>query len=285
MVKQVKAVEGKELLVINLQPRTEVVVKPGEAVKKGQVLGSIKQERVVYDLAGGLKTKAGKINSWLKRKTGEEVQPGDVLVQKSSWFRAQRVVSQVAGTILEVKEGRMTIELKGEEVEVKSPVSGMVVEVTGEEIKVEIEGETLEGSWGWGPKLWGELMVVGENNGEVTIESLRGDFKDKVVVLGSELQKGLWHKLCALGIKSLLCAQVPNEFSDWLAEDEDDEELKQSVVVLGRDGEMVDDSGEGDDQNDEDSGFTTELWSWFNKRVGRVAVVDGKTKKLFVSKE
>jgi hypothetical protein len=333
--------EASVVITVELGAGAVARVKEEDEVTKGAVIGEKLPDRAEYDLVKILKVKEEKAEELLLKQVGDEVKPGDLLAKRKGWLKSKKIKSQVVGKVVAWEEGKLVVEIDGTGHEIFSVVTGKVVGVEKDSVKVEISGEEVDGSWGWGEQVWGKLWMLGFlDTGELSIESVRGDLKDLVVVMGVPLHKGIWHKLCTLGIKGLICPGVPDDFEDWVAGD-DDEDLAgkqtQVVVVVGEEqkslGAEEQKSQEGEDENSgkgeeksedtpsakQNEGESTSevsdaeestpgespstslrtgkptpgvkvaldpnLWEWFNKRVGKVAVLNGGEKKVFVSKE
>jgi len=323
MKEKFQANESTTVVVIDLGAGAAARVKAEEMITKGEVLGEKLPDRAEYDLVKVLGVKADKATKLLKKQVGDEVRPGDLLAEKKGWLTAKKLKSQVAGKVIAGEKGKLTVEISGTGHEIVSMVTGKVVKADNGAVEVDIRGEELIADWGWGPQVWGKLWLLGASDGqELSIESVRGDLKNLVVVLGVVLNKGLWHKLCTLGIKGLICPGVPEDFDQWMATDDDEEveglagRQKQAVVVMGskqaglgkdvgeesenkvktdkenKDGEDNKEEPHSEAVKEQSSGevpqntvLAPELWEWFNKRVGRVAVVNGHEKKVLVSKE
>ena len=255
-------------LSIEIPKDAELKVENGAVVRKGEVLAVKSNLEVQYKLAQSLQVKPEMVQGLLKKQVGEQVQTGDILAEKKGMWQVRRVPSQVSGVISKLIDGVIYIQVPQQEMTVTSPVTGKVVEITALEMEIEVEVEVIVAESSMGGRTWGELMWLDSEKGK-GLENVRGDFRHKIVVMDGGLQKGVWFKLCALEIAGLVCPKIPEELGSW-REQQHEEQLP---VVIG-----------SAKQNFEEviEGFTKELKEWFNRRMGRVGVIEGEGKKIAV---
>ena len=255
--------EDKVRIRVFMPRGSEAQVKAGDRVGKEAVLAYEPWTVAKYDLSKRLGVGLKKVEGLLKRKIGEMVSKGEVLAECKRWWGRRKVISHVNGKVIGIDKGVVCLQLDMPRRKILSPISAKVTGWGDDFIELEARAKAVKGWGGWGEIVWGKLEVVGSRVDGARLEMIEGDFEGKVMVTGGKLAKACWYKLCALGIRAVVCNQVAGDWKEWESIWKEDD--KRSVVVLGN-----------------ESGFEEFLWKWFNKGAQKIAVVDGEGGRVFL---
>ncbi len=168
------------------QPGT-VLVRTGQEVKVGDVLAEavIPEEFQIFDIVNHLKIHPSRLDQHLKRLNGEPVSKGDVIAQKPGLitriFRASR-----DGRIVSLREGRVTLAMGEQKLQVTAPIAGTVVElIPGFGAVIGLAGSLIQGVWSNGLNASGSFTrLVFDFNDPAQRENLPV-LKDKIVFSGA----------------------------------------------------------------------------------------------------
>jgi len=158
-----------------------VLVRTGQEVSAGQVLAEIRMPAryQVFDVVNQFKINPHHIDRYIERLAGEQVKAGDIIAQKPGWvahiFRAPQ-----DGMIVSIREGKITLALGEQVVQVVAAFAGTVVEILPERgAVVAAQGTLLQGVWGNGLNVSAELTRWGEDAGVESENEIAG----KIAVL------------------------------------------------------------------------------------------------------
>lgn len=168
------------------QPGT-VLVRTGQNVEVGDVVAEalIPEKFQVFDVVNHLRIQPGRLEQSLKRLNGEEVRKGDVIAQKSGIITRIFRASQ-DGRIVSLREGRVTLAMGEQKLQVRSPISGTVVElIPGFGAVVGLTGSLVQGVWSNGLSASGSFTLL---NFDFTDPQQRGrlpELEGKIVYSGA----------------------------------------------------------------------------------------------------
>ena len=168
------------------QPGT-VLVRTGQNVEVGDVVAEalIPEKFQVFDVVNHLRIQPGRLEQSLKRLNGEEVRKGDVIAQKTGMITRIFRASQ-DGRIVSLREGRVTLAMGEQKLQVRSPISGTVVElIPGFGAVVGLTGSLVQGVWSNGLSASGSFTLL---NFDFTDPQQRGrlpELEGKIVYSGA----------------------------------------------------------------------------------------------------
>jgi len=168
------------------QPGT-VLVRTGQEVKVGDVLAEavIPQEFQVFDVINHLRIPPNRLEQHLKRLNGEVVRKGDVIAQKPGLITRIFRASQ-DGKIVSLREGRVTLAMGEQKLQVRAPIAGTVVElIPGFGAVIGLTGNLIQGVWSNGHNASGSFFHL---EFDFTDPQQRGrlpDLQDKIVYSGA----------------------------------------------------------------------------------------------------
>jgi len=168
------------------QPGT-VLVRTGQEVKVGDVVAeaAIPGKFQVFDIVNHLHIPPSRLEQHLKRLNGEEVRKGDVIAQKPGLITRIFRASQ-DGRIVSMREGRVTLAMGEQKLQVRAPIAGTVVElIPGFGAVIGLTGNLIQGVWSNGLNASGSFTRL---EFDFTDPQQRGrlpDLKDKIVFSGA----------------------------------------------------------------------------------------------------
>ena len=174
----------------------DVVVKEGDVLTSDVVVartdlpGSVKVLKNVVNLLG---CDLDEILDYMLFKEGEHVKKGEIIAQNKPFlglkFLQTRIPSPVDGTIEKISEktGQILFREPPVPVEMVAYVDGKVVEIVPQEgVVMETTATFIQGIFGVGGEIWGDLMMVATSPDDVlTPDQITPEVKDKIVVGGS----------------------------------------------------------------------------------------------------
>ena len=257
--------------------RGEVLVKPGDKVEPGTVVArgvvenpDIRELRIYASLG----ISPDMVKNYVLKTTGDDVKKDEVIAIYRSFFgRSTKVVrSPIDGRIESFSPvtGRAIIRGHPIKMMVKAHLPGEVVDVIdGEGAVVEVRAAVLQGAFGLGGEVMGELVfAVDSADVPLTSEEIRAEHRGKVVVGGSVATVDALRAAAKNGVSAVIVGGVDQkDLTEFLG-------YEIGVGVTGG----------------EDFGFTLIItegfgvnpmdearFSLLEKHEGRLACVDGTT--------
>lgn len=185
----------------------EVKVKKGDKVTADMIVAStsLPGNPEMLNVCNKLAIEPGEVSGCMMVAEGDEVKLNQVLAESKGFFGFFKTPcpSPCDGTIELISgvTGQVTIRRPPIPVEVEAYIDGTIVEVMeGEGVVIESEASFIQGIFGIGGEVVGELMMVCSNPVEVLDESkVTPECKGKIVVGGSMITSGAVHKLVKHG--------------------------------------------------------------------------------------
>jgi transcription antitermination factor NusG len=196
----------------------DVLVKVGDKVKPDTVVARTLLPGNVepFNVANVLGIPPEDIMYHMLRKEGERVKQGEVIAKSKSFFGlfSSECKSKAEGTVESISSVTGQVLIRGNPipVEIKAYLEGEVVEVYEKEgVAVSTWGSFIQGIFGIGGEIHGEIGVVTKDNTEILTDKLIDkNCKDKVVVGGSLVTADAIKKAISVGAKGI----VVGGFSD-----------------------------------------------------------------------
>jgi len=182
-------------------------VKPDDVVARAELPGDVATVNVV-NLLG---ISANEVPSYMLKRVGDPVARDEVIAETRPWIKWFKSVvrSPADGVIETVSEitGQVLIRMAPQPVELRAYVDGVVVEVIEREgAVVETRGALVQGIFGIGGEMHGDLAVAAEGPGTVLQPSdLTPSLKDKIVVAGALVTSEVYERASEIGIAALVC--------------------------------------------------------------------------------
>ena len=193
-----------------------VLVKAGDRVRSDQAVARAELPGKVYpiNLANQLSIAPDEIKDYLVKKEGDPVQKDEILAENKpliKWFKTE-IRSPVAGTIESLSEvtGQVLLREPPRVLNLLAYIDGTVVEtIPRQGVVVEAACSLVQGIFGIGGEVWGELVVaVASPDEPLGPGHLRPDMKGKIVVGGSFLPAETMAKAKQLGIAGLVVGGI-----------------------------------------------------------------------------
>ncbi len=203
----------KSFLTVLLKEGLLPVVKKGELIKEGAVLakdgGRIHKEKIL--LSQLLQVEPAKISRYLTKKLGTQVNKGEVLAQKESFFKKIQVKSPLTGVLesVNLKEGTLMLSAQKPSLSQKSPIQAVVEKVSDEQIVLSFEGRIFKAEKSQGSVTVGLLTVIKKKM--IDLFAFGGEVAEKIA-LGYLFAEEARVKLNVLGTKAIIAQDFYNDF-------------------------------------------------------------------------
>jgi hypothetical protein len=193
-----------------------LLAKIGDSVRSHQSVARAELPGKVYpiNLANQLSIAPDEIGDYLIKKAGDSVQKDEILAENKpliKWFKTE-IRSPVAGTIESVSTvtGQVLLREPPRELNVLAYIDGTVVETIPQQgVVVETACSLVQGIFGIGGEVWGELIVAVKSPDEpLEPAHLTPDMKGKIIVGGSFLPAQTMGRAKELGIAGLVVGGI-----------------------------------------------------------------------------
>ena len=193
-----------------------LLVKVGDRVRSHQAVARAELPGKVYpvNLANQLSIAPDEIKEYLVKKEGDTVAKDEILAENKpliKWFKTE-IRSPVAGTIESLSEvtGQVLLREPPRVLNLLAYIDGTVVEsIPSQGILVESTCSLVQGIFGIGGEVWGELVVaVASPDEPLGPGHLKPDMKGKIVVGGSFLPAETMARAKELGIVGLVVGGI-----------------------------------------------------------------------------
>ncbi len=196
----------------------------GQTVKATDPLAvvEIAAEHRIINLAERLRLNPQRIDPYLVKRTGDPVEEGDILATRRGFLglRKLRVLSPMAGQVIQVENGQMLLEGPRVRSEVLASIPGKVVALEPEEyVIIETPGAAIRMAWGHGPFTWGTLKVLDEQPSlTAEVDRFSIDHRGAIVAIGSPLTADFLKAAADIRVKGLIAASMHASLVSQLAD-------------------------------------------------------------------
>ncbi|NLZ26044.1 MAG: hypothetical protein GX884_00545 [Chloroflexi bacterium] len=189
-----------------------IKVRAGEHVDFGDLIAetTLPARFEMIDIPNHFNVSPEEADTMIKRLVGDVIAKGDVLAQKDG-FITQLFRSPGDGKLVSLREGRITLALGQEKMQVFAPMPGMVAElIDGRGAVITLTGSVVESSWGNGKSAQGELIFWGEleKKGLGIASAL---VKDKIIVFKKAATAGQLRRVLRLKPAGLILPSINPE--------------------------------------------------------------------------
>jgi hypothetical protein len=194
----------------------EVVSKVGEKVKAEHIVAKTNLPGNVQTLniAGILGSLPEDLEEYLLKHPGDAVSKGEVVAQSKGFLGLfkSKALSPCDGSLESVSKvtGQAILREPPQPVQVDAYINGEVVEVFEREgVAVETVATFIQGIFGVGGEMRGEIFLVTDKPDEVLTEDVVNDeCKDKILVGGSLVTAGAVRKAIEKGVKGIVVGGI-----------------------------------------------------------------------------
>jgi hypothetical protein len=192
--------------------KVEVHVKVGDQVTAEQVVASTDLPGNVYplNLANMLGCEAKEINLFLQKKEGDKIEKDDIIAETGGifgFFKTQ-IKAPITGTIESLSDvtGQAILREPPIPVEVCAYVDGVVDEIYEQEgVKINTIATFIQGIFGIGPEVTGELAMVAKSPSDILDEKdIDISHKGKIIVGGSLVTAAALSRAVEVGVKGVV---------------------------------------------------------------------------------
>jgi|GEM_PF-6045184 len=206
-------ISGEILIERSLPCVGEINVKKGSIVQAFDKIGNGKMVLDEMEFA---------FEGELLKKRGDFVGSGEVISKKKKSIGGEVLFkSPTTGYIVKVDKetSSVTIRKPSRNFDLIAGVPGFVTSVIPTRgALITTRGVVVKGAWAWGDEVGGELVVIGDNDDDLTQELFEGDFLGKIVVCG-RLNKEAYSKGKAMGVSGFICGSCNWSFVSTLKKD------------------------------------------------------------------
>lgn len=190
----------------------DVHVKKGDRVTAETVVASTNLPGNVYpvNIANMLGCEAREISDFLVKKEGDFLEKDDVIAETQGFFGYFKTLvrSPIKGTVesLSSVTGQAILREPPIPVEVHAYVDGIIDDVyPGEGVKVNTAATFIQGIFGIGPEVIGELKMVAKSPADILDkDSITLEHKGKIIVGGSLVTAAALDRAVELGVKGVI---------------------------------------------------------------------------------
>lgn len=186
----------------------DVLPKKGDRVKAEDIVARTELPGPItpVNVANVLSCLPEDVPGLIKTQVGEKIKKGDTVASLKTFFGLFTSVcnAPTGGTIEDISKTTGQLYIRGESipVEVSAYIDGEVIEVMEKEgVRIQTEGAFIQGIFGIGPEVIGEIEVVAQDPEEVLSEDMINEsHKGKIIVGGSlvtyeALEKAVEHNV------------------------------------------------------------------------------------------
>lgn len=194
----------------------EVVVKKGQKVLAEDVIATAKMPGNVHiiNVINQLGITPAEVKEYMLKKEGEAVKKGEVIAETKPLikFFKTKVLSPAEGVIENISDvtGQVILREPPKTIELRAYIDGVIQEVI-ENLGAEIftYATFVQGIFGIGGERWGLLDFAVSSPDEVlTEDKIKKDFRDKIVVGGSQATLEALNKAREIGVKGIIVGGV-----------------------------------------------------------------------------
>jgi len=182
-------------------------VRAEDVVARAELPGAVSSVNVVNQLA----IAAEDIHGYMLKKEGDPVAKDEVIAETRPWIKwfKNEVRSPVDGTVETVSQitGQVLLRHPPRPVDVTAYINGTVSEVRENEgVVVETEGAFVQGIFGVGGEVSGEIAFACEVPDEVIgPDRITDAMSGKIVVAGELITSDLYERAASVGVAALIC--------------------------------------------------------------------------------
>jgi len=211
-----------------------------------------------YDLGQILQVKPQKAIKYLVKGLGQKVKRGELIASKKGFLKKRNFFAPIEGTLDSLtEEGILRIKIPTKKrVKVKLPFPKQAGEI--------------KGNWGKGGQALGELFCLEE---KAALFNLKGKHQDQILALAGKLNRGLWHKAKGVGVKGIICGELPDEeFAKEIGREvllvgREEKSIALPLVVLGEKGKIPEN-----------------VWQVLKKNQGNKVFIEGDNNRVLIPK-
>lgn len=230
----------------------DLQVKPGDIVSSDNIVActSLPGNPEMINICNKLGVEAPEVPGCMLVKEGDQVKQDQMIAQSKGFFGFFKTPcnSPCDGTVELISNvtGQVTIRRPPVPVEISAYIDGKIKEVMdGEGVVIETEATFIQGIFGIGGEVVGELKILCNTPDQVLDEGLvTEDCRDKIVVGGSMITSSAVKKLIKVGARGVIVGGIEDQdLKEFLGYDlgvaiTGHEELGVSIVVTEGFGEI-----------------------------------------------
>jgi hypothetical protein len=190
----------------------EVLAQVGERVEPGTVVARtyLPGKVQIVNVANRLGVDQSEVPEKMAKKEGEIINVGDIIAKSTSFFGLfkSEIKSPVSGTVESVSgiTGQVIVRGEPQPIEVKAYLEAEVVEViAGEGVVLKTEGAYVQGIFGIGGEISGELVMACDSPSDVLdTETIKSEHAGKIIAGGSLVTADALKKAIKLGVKGVV---------------------------------------------------------------------------------
>ena len=191
----------------------DVLVETGARVRAEDVVARAKLpgDVATVNVVNLLGITPSEIEQYMLKRQGDGVERDEVIAETRPWIKWFKSVarSPVEGTVETVSKitGQVLLRTPPRPVELTAYLDGTVAEVVENEgVVVETSGAFVQGIFGVGGEMHGELATVVESpDAVIGPDDLGEELADKIVLAGSLVTSEVYERASAIGIAALVC--------------------------------------------------------------------------------
>lgn len=197
----------------------EILVSKGDKVAAEQVVARTDLPGNVQTLnvAGLLGILPDEIEEAMLKKAGDKIEKDEIIAQSKGLFGLfkSHVKSSITGEIESISKitGQLILREPPIPVEVIAYIDGEVIEIVKNEgVTIRTTGSFIQGIFGIGGEVIGELAMATDDPNRVLVEKdIDKSFKDKIIIGGSMVTYGGLEQARKVGIKGIVVGGIEDQ--------------------------------------------------------------------------
>ncbi len=197
----------------------KILIEKGSKVNGTQVVArtNLPGNVQTVNIAGLLGILAEEVEMAMLKKIGEKVKRDEILAQSKGFFGLfkSKVTSPVDGEIESISKitGQVILREPPILVEVIAYIDGIVTDIfTNEGVRIETVASFIQGIFGIGGEVIGELMSVAENpDAPLTVSDIDEKCLNKIIIGGSIVDASALEKALKVGAKGIVVGGIEDK--------------------------------------------------------------------------
>ena len=193
--------------------RGEVLVEQGAQVKAADIVATagLPGDVATVNVVNLLGITATEVPRFMLKTEGDQVAAQEVIAETRPWIKWFKSVarSPVGGTIETVSSvtGQVLIRMAPRPVELTAYLDGRVADVReGEGVVVETTGAFVQGIFGVGGEVHGELTSIVESPDQtIAPDDIGEELAGRIVIAGRLITSEVYERASAVGVAALVC--------------------------------------------------------------------------------
>jgi hypothetical protein len=190
------------------------MVRSGDRVDPVQLVGraELAGDFHILPAARMLGVRPAKLSKLMRVEVGEDVHVGQTIASRRG-LAGKAVKSPIDGILAAVGRGRILVEARPQEYELRAYISGTVTSVIAQDgVVVETTGALLQGVWGTGGEAFGVLKCIARKRDDpMRVRLIDPSSHGSILVGGSRLDEAVLEQAQEMQVRGIVTGGLPYE--------------------------------------------------------------------------